>query len=294
MSTTSVGGVPGYFTVTNVPAGGVAVTATNNSLVQTGGAFATVTASTTSSVEVRMESRRSLPTDLEVGDGFYYGVGSTYAEVRSSAYYDDQVSLLSPLGTGLRLRVDGDVPCCTSIMARDPLVENGRGFVVGPMRTGRGLFMTRKIFVAGGTNAPGQRFLRYLDVVRNPFETDVEVTVTLATYPSIFSWSTLHEAPDYSWFAGIPTNASTVGLGVVNFDGLGVLPLNATFYEQRFRVVIPAGGSVGFLRFLELGPRGTGAADALRDRILDLRDLNNDALAGLSEAERRSIVNFLP
>lgn len=292
VSTTSVGGVPGYFTVTNVPAGGVAVTATNNSLVQTGSTVTTVTASTTSSVEVRMQTGRWLSTDLEVGDGFYYGVGSTYAEVRSSAYYDDQVSLRSPVSTALRLRVDDDVPCCTSIMAHDPLVETGRGFVVGPMRTGRGLFMTRKIFVAGGTDAPGQRFLRYLDVVRNPFDTDVEVTVTLASYPSVFAWSTLYEAPDFQWFAGIPTNTLTVGLGIVNFDGSGLLPFQATFYEQRFRVVIPAGGSVGFLRFLELGPRVAGAADVLRDRILDLRDLNYDALAGLSEAERRSIVNF--
>lgn len=239
-----------------------------------------------------MQTGRWLSTDLEVGDGFYYGVGSTYAEVRSSAYYDDQVSLRSPVSTALRLRVDDDVPCCTSIMAHDPLVETGRGFVVGPMRTGRGLFMTRKIFVAGGTDAPGQRFLRYLDVVRNPFDTDVEVTVTLASYPSVFAWSTLYEAPDFQWFAGIPTNTLTVGLGIVNFDGSGLLPFQATFYEQRFRVVIPAGGSVGFLRFLELGPRVAGAADVLRDRILDLRDLNYDALAGLSEAERRSIVNF--
>ena len=164
--------------------------------------------------------------------------------------------------------------------------------VFGPIRTA-GILHTRKVFVPSDGS-----FVRFLEILENP--NDFAVEVTLDVSGEIFASSLSTSSGDSALDAGDGYLAGELdtgaGVAIVFTDTLGALipdaaRTNGDAYQHLWRgVTIPAGGRAILMHFaMQAADRATAIAKA--DDVLNLTDPT--AFSDLTAEERSQVVNFL-
>ena len=278
----------GLYHVSGVAEGNVTVSIFDVGVGEAGTITATVQAGVeTTELDVQLGTARVLPSELGLPVALRHFVqpdGSVHGE-------------LDTLGMSVEL-------AAVSVNGKRYPEQNvagvelsGRQLVLGPVRMS-GLDHTRKVFVP----ADG-RFARFLDVIENPHDFDVEVTVVFdgSLKASNLQTSSSDAELDRTdrYLAGeLDTGpmAPLMGVGVV-YAGSGSVRLpdaaatNGDAYALTWRnLVVPAGGRIIFLNFaVQAGTRAAALAEA--GALLALTDPS--ATSDLSPAEKAAIVNFI-
>jgi hypothetical protein len=217
------------------------------------------------------------------------------------------IDVASPTTPGLfgemyRAYVGGQYLCCDGVPKLD---VDGRQLTFGPMDSGAGLLVSRKVFMP-----QSGAFVRYLDVVENatgvPMRVDVAIDAQTIADPETTRWTVLPEetgrtymAMDDSWNSHQPESAALghvmAGSGSVAAPARvldGVESGFDNYAEFAWKATVPAHGRIAFLHYIVIRDKDQGAAAAAEAAALvDLAD--PEALAGLTADERGAIVNFL-
>ncbi len=175
------------------------------------------------------------------------------------------------------------------------LSDSGRNLIL-PAAPIAGLQVHREIYVP----ATGGDFVRYLDVLVNPSNAPISTTVTLrgslasgsltVISSSSDGSSTLNPADTYLTTSG----GGRLSLGHVFMDGKGGAILSSASIDSygnltwTIPVTVPAGQTIRVLTF-ETQQADDGTAQSVAAGLVGLP---TSALAGLTDAEKGSIVNF--
>jgi hypothetical protein len=287
----------GRYSAGEVPAGKIEVLAlwTFDGDERFARAAASLTAGGTTTIDLAAGSGVALTFELIGEDTFKYDVqtsgrlgdGGTTGWQLSDAYNGAYELYVNEEGLYPRENIAG--------------VElNGRQLVVGTAEAPM-VQVTRKVFVpqAGG-------FARYLEILHNPLPIPVEAVVNVYSELGCDDELQALVAPSATGSTYAVTYGGGGGesgrpvLGHV-FAGSAGVPRRPQVeidpwgsMEYMWRETIPPGGSVAFLHFaIQRDPAGAGAGavQAQAQALVNLTDAN--ALAGLTDAERAMIVNFL-
>jgi hypothetical protein len=280
----------GRYLVPRVPVGPVQVTVQDPLTGRLGLATGTLTA-TGLTLDVTLGDAARLPLNLDGADGFRYDVqgdgdlndGGTVSRSLNDAY--DGAYRLAVNGVSFQFN--------SSVAALD---LDGRQASLGPAASGS-LQVTRKIFVpaAGG-------FARYLEVLSNPTGAAIQVTVHVSSNLGSDSNTRIVVSPsstnntfavtDQSGFCCDPV------LGHVFSGANPPVPVTVFFQDGNdapvydWTVTVPANSTVILMHFaLQRAISDAAGAQAAAQALSDLSDPN--ALAGLTAAEKASIVNFV-
>lgn len=240
--------------------------------------------------DVMLGNAVGLAYNLDGADGFRYDVGGGGAFAHGGtvdgslqAYSAGQVLVLN--GNDYVPRLDEGV-----------LEANGRQVVVG--QTGLdNLYITRKIY----SPAEG-RFARFLEVLTNPTNADINVNVRIEHNLSSDSRTRVVVSPsstgnhyavtDNSFGSEKPALADV-------FGGPGAaVPINAAYFINGYRyayynwnVTIPAGQTRIIMHYaVQRPPSDTAGARAQAEALVNLSDAK--ALEGMTAGERAQVVNF--
>jgi hypothetical protein len=265
----------------------------------------------------RLPEGGSLDLVLRIGERYWFPItltGDPDDEITAAAYGEGDVrtdgSCTPFCGTYARLQSvppAGDEPPYFPARAAGRVLQDGREVANGPGRL-FGLEIERRQFVP-----VGGRFIRFLDVIRNPTTAAVTVTYDLEQYLSMGSGTWLVDSTS----SGDTTFGAEDQYAVVTHDDDLDLPAIAFVLggpqasvphgelqwntdapnEQWYRSTWPAltlqpGQTVILMQFLVQKPGGA-AAEALGQAQALASLTDPDALAGLSPQERAAIVNFL-
>jgi MYXO-CTERM domain-containing protein len=236
---------------------------------------------------------------LETEDGFTYdiddygGYGSPGGEVTSGGSSDPEVTG-SAFARMFRLEVNG----VRYITPNDAygLELAGRQLALGEVKIA-GVFVRRLVYVPAAVG----EFVRYLDVIRNPQNKAVTVTVSISGRTAYggnlltsSSGDAVFGAAD-TWFSAddATANGGNLPTAYVIHDGAGTSAVpsltsaSGALLEWEFEVTIPAYGQRAVLSFAsQSDARGEVQAEASR-----LVSLPTDAVRGI-EAFAGDIVNF--
>ncbi len=243
-------------------------------------------------------------TNLDDADGFRYGILRS-GDIAYGGVSDGAAAhlLRGTLSNAAELFLDDRPVCCVSAARWD---TEWRQLIYGPMAPdfARGLAFTRKVYVSPATQ--GRSYARYLDIVTNP--TDVPITVTLslrATIPgggagarAVVPGGFSPMAEGYAVLNGVPDvyGASAYVFGGVAQDRAQPVAVSFDFSRtevarHEWRVTIGANSSVGLLHFVTQGlPVDVDGVRSIAVDLLNLVEFN--VLAGLSSDDRQSIINF--
>jgi hypothetical protein len=300
-SATGTTDIDGHYSIAEVAAGAVRVTATDPSNSQIRGfADGTVAEGGTATVDVTLGNSVQLGIfNLEGTDGFRYDVfcqgalsdGGTVDRRLNDAY--DGAYFLTTTNRGQTY------PCVSA--AR--LEANGRQIVIGPTAF-NGLDVTRKVYSpsTGG-------FARYLEVLTN--STTTAVTATFEVYSNLGSDGSTRVIVDPSTTGN--TYAVTDQNGFCCDPGLGhvfagtnaAVPVAAVQFINnndnvfyRYTLTVEPGQTAILLHFaVQRGSNTSGyaadtsGADAQAQALRDLTDPN--ALAGMTDDEKAQVRNFV-
>jgi hypothetical protein len=160
-------GPDGHYAVAAVPVGGVRVTASDPADSSRFGRVSVDLPSAGATADVTLGSSVPLPLGLDGADGFAYDVGCQ-GDIVTGGTLDGR--LARSYQSAYSLRIDGTpFPCAPAAAPEDNLRE----LALGPVSLA-GLQVTRKAFVP-----PSGRFVRLLEILSNPGESDVTVTVEI-------------------------------------------------------------------------------------------------------------------
>lgn len=284
----------GHYQAANVPPGPIAVSASDPSNGGNDGlANGTLTAA---GLSLDVTLGNAIPfnystINLDGADGFRYDVsedGSLTDGGTTSGSLDDAYD------GAYRLRVNGNSFPSVSVAGEE---LDGRQLVLGPVAMGQ-LVVTRKVF-----SPPAGGFARYLEIISNP--SGVAVAATIAVSSNLGSdYSTrLVVAPADTQNTYAVTDQSGYccdpALGHV-FSGLNppVAPSTIVFGDHNdspsysWQVTVPAGGTVIVMHFgLQRDYSDPTVVAPAAEALRDFTDPN--ALAGLSDAEKAAIRNFV-
>jgi hypothetical protein len=282
----------GVATLSGVPAGPITVTAGTPPALGT--ANATAIAGAVADVPVRIYSQVSLPADLTGTDGFTQFV-------HPDAVVSDLDYNCNPF-CGLWTNVNYAGP---SWLETARVLQGGREVEHGPETSG-GLRVTRRVFVP-----PDGRFTRFVNVIENVTAADVDLfDYYIDQYHQVGSgvWAlaatssgdaTFDTADDYLVVTH-PTEPMPE-LALVLAGPGGRRPEQVYFAAgggwadssaNWGGLTLAPGGRVVLVHYVVHAPRGDVAAAVARSEAL--RNLTDpDALAGLTAAEKASIVNFV-
>ncbi len=189
-----------------------------------------------------------------------------------------------PNGTPL-----GTFPClpfAALVDSREPVLD--AGYVDGV-----GLEVARKVFVPeeGG-------FVRYLEVLTNPFPVDVTVRVRVSGTINELPTVTLTPAETNNTHALLNDGDAILGLVFGGYDApvqaVSRIANGVRAYSYEWTVTIPAEETRRLLHFVVQGARGFPNYAVAASWAAALAELNDEfALAGLSFEERATIVNFV-
>ncbi len=227
--------------------------------------------------------------------GFRYDPGCA-AELRTGGDVGGQTA--AAYQSAYRLRVNG-ATMGDQGAARAEL--SGRQFVYGPNPLAN-VLATRRVFVP----ASG-RFARYLDTLENPGASAVQIEVQAdSTLAGVVRVVTPAAATGLTYAITDAEPQTVAGGAVVRptlahvFAGpaAAVAAQSASFQRLsggatvRWRLTIPAGGSVTLMHFAVQRAPGDGAGtEAVAQALAGLSD--PEALEGMSAADRARVVNFL-
>ncbi|MEZ4256232.1 MAG: hypothetical protein R3A78_11085 [Polyangiales bacterium] len=236
---------------------------------------------------------------LSSEDGFEYEVqdyatyGSAGGEIRSGGRTGVVEAAFSSM---FKLEVN-DVRYTTP-SAGYSLELAGRQLALGEAKLA-GLFVSRRVYVPAATG----EFVRYLDVIRNPLNKSVVVTVTYSGRVAYGSSPRASSSGDATvgandlWFTmdDDDAGAGNVPAGFVIGDAAGtslapsLVSASSSLIEWQFEFVLPAYGQRAFLVFgVQAATRTAAALEAER-----LVTLPADAVAGI-DAYLSDVVNYSP
>jgi hypothetical protein len=242
--------------------------------------------------------------NLDDEDGMRYAIGSG-GEIVSGGLADEGAAnrLTATLASAATLYVDGNPVGGVSAAQWD---LDWRQLSFGPFApyTARGLVFTRKLYVA--PSVLGRGYARYLDIVENP--TNVPITVTLSLRSVVAGAQggargvmPVGAVPRSLGYAVIGGVAGQYGTSAYVFGGVGGGPMAPSVVSFGFnqsdtaryewRVTIPARTKIALLHFVAQRMPGDDAGiAALAQDLLDLTEY--DVLVGLTAEERNMIINF--
>jgi hypothetical protein len=238
------------------------------------------------------------PAVFDDAEGYRYSIGSGGAVYRGGTVNGE---LAETFLHAAALHLNGVSVCCADAAE---WTLDWRQLVFGPMSAGRGLVVTRKVYVSPASQ--GRSWTRYLDRVSNP--AGVPVTVTLSLRSTVEGGL----SGERSLSAHVLPSESTGGYAVIGGkDGkyassayvyAGVNPPMAPFVtaadltksevvRQEWTVTIAPHASVSLLHFV--AQRMPGDATPLRSVAQDLAaQVEYAELTGLSEADLGPVINF--
>ena len=178
---------------------------------------------------------------------------------------------------------------------------NGRGMELGPDVQASGLEVSRKIYVS-----PTEGFARYLEILRNPTASDLDVRVlvfnnlgsndttrVVATESGdaiLFSRRRLgHHRRRYDPYGSPAVTLVAAGRGAPVRPTLFSQPYGTDSELVTYQVHVPAGERVILMHF----DAQSSFRSLAETKAQSLHTLSGDTLNGLTALERREIVNFV-
>jgi len=291
----------GRYSGANLPAGSYTVIAEDYSTKRAGIASGVLSPGGTATIDVTFGNATTFPLVLDgATNGFRYDIGCD-GSLQSGGQPAQFQLAFSGGASVLNVAAGPNGAANTFFGCVDgaPLTMNNRGVTIeGGTFDAAGVDVTRKIFVPEGAE-----FGRYLEVLTNrtPIDLTVRIGMTgrlaMADEDTHLTARPADTSNTVAVFEDGSFSRSSVGF-VLGGQGAPVTALPTTIaagnsaFKYEWVVTVPAGQTRSLLHFVVQGPSSGAAAVGTQSfGLANLTDPN--ALAGLTAAEKASIVNFV-